>query len=111
MELFEKDSQFQDYKKYKQAREDFTEANNEMTDSIDLKTVDPKEINYAEVHTSIYQEVGLRKEWRVDKSKNYEEIEKATDGFLAVTNGLEPYPDRSIQSKSLIQIILSFFKK
>ena len=40
-----------------------------MTDTIDLKTSDAKNVNYAEIHTSIYQNVGLGKDWRVEKNK------------------------------------------
>jgi len=90
MELFSKDDSFKDYKNFKKAREEFKDANAEMTDTIDLKTSDAKNINYAEVHTSIYENIGLGKDWRVDKSKIVNELETATDGFHTVTDGLEP---------------------
>lgn len=111
MELFSKDDSFKEYKNFKKAREDFKDANAEMTDAIDLKTSDAKNVNYAEVHTNVYENVGLGKDWRVEKSKNTNELEIAADGFQTVTDGLEPYPDKSIQSKNILQVILSFFRK
>ncbi len=111
MELFSKDDSFKEYKHFKKAREDFKDANTEMTDTIDLKTSDAKNVNYAEVHTNIYESVGLGKNWRVDKNKNTDELETAIGGFNTVTDGLEPYPDKSIHSKNILQTVLFFFKK
>ena len=53
MGLFSKDESFKEYEQFKKARQDFKEANAEMTDTIDLKTSDAKNVNYAEIHTSI----------------------------------------------------------
>ncbi len=111
MGLFSKDESFKEYEQFKKARQDFKEANAEMTDTIDLKTSDAKNVNYAEIHTSIYQNVGLGKDWRVGKNKNADELETAIDGFNTVTDGLEPYPDKSIKSKNILQVVVSFFKK
>lgn len=111
MELFSKDDSFKEYEQFKKARQDFKEANAEMTDTIDLKTSDAKNVNYAEVHTNIYENIGLGKDWRVDKNKIANELDTATDGFQTVTDGLEPYPDKSIPSKNILNVIVSFFKK
>ena len=82
-----------------------------MTDTVDLKTSDSKNINYSEIHINIYQQVGLGKDWRVEKSQKSSELEKAVSGFNSVSEGLEPYPDKSIPSKNILQVILSFFRK
>ncbi|MBK8397229.1 MAG: hypothetical protein IPL26_18590 [Leptospiraceae bacterium] len=63
MELFSKDDSFKEYKNFKDAREDFKDANSEMTDTIDLKTSDAKNINYAEstfrmIELEMDQEIG-----------------------------------------------------
>lgn len=76
MELFAKDDSFKEYEKYKKLREEFKDANVEMTDTIDLKTSDPKNINYSEVHINIYEQVGLGKDWRVEKSQKSSELKK-----------------------------------
>lgn len=111
MSLFSNEKSLQEYEKYKKAREEFRDANSEMTDTLDLKTIDSKKIDYAKVHISVYDKVGLGKEWRIEKSQNSLEIESATGGFQTVSKGLEPFPDKSIWSKNLIKLILSFFKK
>ncbi len=67
MELFPKSNKAQEFD---EARKAFTDTNNKMTDMINSKTIDPDNINYAKVHTTIYENVGLGKSWRVDKSES-----------------------------------------
>ncbi|MEM7183317.1 MAG: hypothetical protein AAF518_20560 [Spirochaetota bacterium] len=98
-------------KKYNKARRKFSKQENKMVATINEKTKDPENINYGKVHIEIYNEVGLGKEWRVGKSKNSNEIEKASSGFKTVTTGMEPYDPKSQDSKSIIGLIISFFRR
>ncbi|MCB1157096.1 MAG: hypothetical protein H7A25_09455 [Leptospiraceae bacterium] len=111
MELFSDDKAYKEYKDFKIARDNFRESNREMTDQIDVKARDKENVNYTEVHLNIYENVGLGREWRVEKEKNPEGLNRATHGFNTVTEGLNPYPDKSISSNKLLKIILSFFGK
>lgn len=111
MDLFAGDDSYVEYKKFIQAREGFRESNLEMTDKIKIKTRDHKNVDYSEVHISIYENSGLGKEWRVEKEKKSVGLIKATEGLKKVTEGLSPLPDKSVRSKNLIRIIISFFQK
>ena len=108
MELFPKNNEAE---KFDHARKTFTNTNNKMTDMINSKTIDKDNINYAKVHTTIYENVGLGKNWRVDKSDNANEINTASDGFERVSDGLSEQADKSIFASWLIGLIKSFFGK
>lgn len=56
MELYPKSNEAKEYDK---ARKEFTDTNNKMTDIIHSKTIDTDNINYAKVHTTIYENIGL----------------------------------------------------
>lgn len=108
MELYPKSNEAKEYDK---ARKEFTDTNNKMTDIIHSKTIDTDNINYAKVHTTIYENIGLWKNWRVDKSESTNEIYKASDGFEKVSDGLSEQADKSIFANWLVGLIKSFFGK
>lgn len=82
-----------------------------MTDLIHTKTIDVENVNYAKVHTTIYENVGLGKNWRVDKSNSAKEINTASNGFETVSEGLNEQADKSIFSNWLIGLIKTFLGK
>ena len=112
MDLFKKDKASEEYYKYKEAREKFTEENVDMKVTLNQKVDNPKNIQYDKVHTTIYDQVGLGNDWRVDNSLVAEEIETAANGFHKVTSSFNKnYLDGEVQSVSLLDKIISVFKK
>ena len=81
MDLFKKDKASEEYYKYKEAREKFTEENVDMKVTLNQKVDNPKNIQYDKVHTTIYDQVGLGNDWRVDNSLVADEIETAANSF------------------------------
>ena len=111
MELFKKDKS-SEYYKYKEAREKFTEENVEMKITLNQKVSDPKNIQYDKVHVTIYDQVGLGEDWRVEQSLASDEIETAANGFSKVNNSFKKnFMDDEVQSSSLLSKIISIFKK
>ena len=112
MELFKKDKSSEEYYKYKEAREKFTEENVEMKITLNQKVSDPKNIQYNKVHVTIYDQVGLGEDWRVEQSLASDEIETAANGFSKVNNSFKKnFMDDEVQSSSLLSKIISIFKK
>ncbi|MBP6739689.1 MAG: hypothetical protein KA146_06845 [Leptospiraceae bacterium] len=112
MELFKKDKSSEEYYKYKEAREKFTEENVEMKITLNQKVSDPKNIQYDKVHITIYDQVGLGEDWRVEQSLAANEIDTAANGFSKVNNSFKKtYLDGEVQSSSLLSKIVSVFKK
>lgn len=110
MELFNKnDKEAKDYYEFKEAREKFTERNNEMTETIKDKTIDPKNVDFGQAHVNIYEGVGLGKDWRVDQSESSEEINQASLGFKKVSVNLQPKRDKSMLASSLLNWIKGLF--
>lgn len=110
MELFKKDNSADEYYGYKKSRENFTKSNNKMTRTIKDRVIDDQNVNYSEVHTEIYKEIGLGVGWSIEKNMDAEEIDTATNGFDTVTHGLKNYKSKSIFSFGLIEKIKSFFE-
>jgi len=112
MELFKKDKSSEEYYKYKEAREKFTEENVDMKVTLNQKVNDSKNIQYDKVHITIYDQVGLGEDWRVEHSLVSEEVETAANGFSKVNNSFKKnYLDGEVQSSSLLSKIISVFKK
>ena len=112
MELFKKDKSSEEYYKYKEAREKFTEENVEMKITLNQKVNDSKNIQYDKVHITIYDQLGLGEDWRVEQSLVSDEVETAANGFNKVNNSFKKnYLDGEIQSSSLLSKIISVFKK
>ena len=115
MELFDRNQYLTPEEKqkraFKQIRELFRKKNHEMTDTIKEKTSDIENIDYSQVHLSIYQGKNLGKEWRVDSAKRASEIETASDGFTEVTRSLERYPTKSLFFQQVLHKIKTLFSK
>jgi hypothetical protein len=112
MDLFKNDDSAEDFYKYKDSRQNFTKENKKMKITLSAKTVDSESIPFDEVHTTIYGEVGLGENWKVNESKKYEEIDKATGGFNTVTTYLEDkVEDREFRSDGVVSKILGIFRK
>lgn len=114
MELFDRDDFLTDdakeEEKFKQARKRFTKRNKDMTDRIDKKVIDNKNVDYGKVHVEIYDGVGLGKKWRVNKSKDSAELNTASNGFVKVSDELDKRKSK-FYSEKLIRLIASIFKK
>ena len=55
MELFSKDDSLKNMSNLKKRGQDFKEANAEMTDTIDLKTSDAKNVNYGSAYKYLWK--------------------------------------------------------
>ncbi len=112
MELFSKnDKNAKDYYDFKEAREKFTERNNEMTETIKDKTIDSGNVDFAQAHINIYEGVGLGTDWRVDKSDSANDINQASQGFKKVSLNLQPKRDKSMRASSLLGWIKGLFSE
>ncbi|MEM7184514.1 MAG: hypothetical protein AAF518_26695 [Spirochaetota bacterium] len=75
------------------------------------KTFDRENIDYSKVHIEIYQGTKLGKDWRVDTSKQTNEIQTAVNGLTDVTYGLENYPSKGLFFQQVLHKIKSIFSK
>ena len=91
MELFKDDRQAEKYYKFQEAREEFTEEDNNMTKAIKRQTLDPEKIPYDQAHVEIYSQVGLGESWRIEQSIEAGEIKTASAGFQKVTREFDSY--------------------
>ncbi|MCB1194145.1 MAG: hypothetical protein H7A23_17935 [Leptospiraceae bacterium] len=111
MNLFNKDSSADEYYEFEQIRSDFTRENIKMRGTVKKKIEDPENIKYDRLHVEIYKGSGVGESWTVEEAKNSQEIKIATGGFKHVTKSLSPYPDKSIKSNKLLELIRFFFRR
>lgn len=111
MNLFKNDNSADEYYDFQQARSYFTRENIKMRSTVKKKTEDPENIEYDKVHVEIYKGSGVGENWTVEKAKNSQEIKNATVGFKHVTKSISPYPDKSIKSNKLLDLIRFFFRR
>lgn len=111
MDLFKNDDSAEDFYKYKDSRQNFTKENKKMKSTLSRKTMDSENIPFDEVNTTIYGEVGLGSNWKVDESNSYKEINTASDGFNTVSTHLqENVRDKKLLSSGVVSKILSIFR-
>ena len=111
MKLFTNDESADKFYEFQDARENFTRENKKMRSSVTRKTEDSENIEYDKIHVEVYQNVGLKADWSVVTSRNPEELKTASSGFKVVTQKIAAYPNNSIKSNLLLDLIKFFFRK